>query len=73
METEIKSPQLSKEELLKNAKDVICSSCGNPTFVEVVMLKRISAIISPSGKATLLPIEGLQCSVCHKLLEIKPE
>lgn len=64
--------QLSKEDILKNATDVVCS-CGNPTFIEVVMLKRISAIISPSGKATLIPIEGLQCSVCHKLLEIKPE
>ena len=64
------APSLSKEEILKNSTDVKCE-CGNNTFHDVIMLKRVSAIISPTGKVTLFPIEGLACDLCNRLLEIK--
>ena len=35
--------------------DVVCDSCGNSTFIQAVLLKRIPASLSPNGKKTFLP------------------
>jgi len=42
--------------------------CGGPQFFEITyMFKRISAIISPSGKEEYLPIEMVVCKKCGKV------
>lgn len=49
---------------LSQAKDVTCENCGNYTFVEVVMMKRLSDIQSPTGKAGNVPIPTFACNAC---------
>lgn len=49
---------------LSQAEDFKCFSCGNYTFVPVVMMKKISALISPTGKEALVPIETFACNAC---------
>ena len=44
--------------------DVCCEKCGNPTFIQAVLLKRIPASISPNGKKTFLPMPIFECSSC---------
>ena len=36
--------------------DVVCAECGNPTFRQVVLLKKVSAALSPSGNTSFLPM-----------------
>tara|TARA_R100001509_G_scaffold21481_1_gene11269 strand:- start:16051 stop:16302 length:252 start_codon:yes stop_codon:yes gene_type:complete len=44
--------------------DVVCDSCGNSTFIQAVLLKRIPASLSPNGKKTFLPMPIFECSEC---------
>lgn len=49
---------------LSNAQDVVCENCGNYTFNEVALMKRISALVSPTGKEAIVPIPTFACNAC---------
>ena len=49
---------------LTNAQDVTCENCGNYTFQEVALMKRISALVSPTGKEAIVPIPTFACNAC---------
>jgi len=49
---------------LSNAQDVTCENCGNYTFQEVVLMKKVSALISPTGKEAIVPIPTFSCNAC---------
>ena len=44
--------------------DVVCDECKNPTFRQVVLLKKVSAAISPSGNTSFLPMPVFECAKC---------
>ena len=52
------------ESHLAQAESVACENCGNQTFVGVMMMKRISPIISPTGKEAVVPIQTFACNAC---------
>ena len=52
------------ESHLAQAESVTCDSCSNHTFVGVMMMKRISPIISPTGKEAIVPIQTFACNAC---------
>jgi uncharacterized Zn finger protein len=54
---------------LDQCEDITCESCGNLTFSQVVMFKKISAIYSPTGKASLIPLQVFECSECGHVNE----
>ena len=45
-------------------EDIVCEKCGNPTFVPASLFKRLPASLSPTGKATLVPLQVFECSAC---------
>jgi DNA-directed RNA polymerase subunit RPC12/RpoP len=52
---------------IKNTTPVECEKCKCQTFFmqQTVMLRNVSAIVSPSGKAGLLPLPvSFSCSAC---------
>lgn len=49
---------------LSMAQDVVCDNCGNYTFNEVVLMKRVSALVSPTGKEAIVPIPTFACNAC---------
>lgn len=49
---------------LTNAQDITCENCGNYTFQEVVLMKKISALVSPNGKEGIVPIPTFACNAC---------
>ena len=48
------APQMNVD--LSKAEDVVCEKCGNYTFEQVMLMKRMSAIVSPTGKEAIVPI-----------------
>ena len=52
------------ESHLAQAESVSCEHCANQTFVGVMMMKRISPIISPTGKEAIVPIQTFACNAC---------
>ena len=53
-----------KASLLAQSESIACEHCANQTFVGVMMMKRISPIISPTGKEAIVPIQTFACNAC---------
>lgn len=49
---------------LSAAQDIVCENCGNYTFQEVLLMKKLSALLSPTGKETIIPIPTFSCNAC---------
>ena len=48
----------------EDLKDIVCESCGGKYFRQVHAFKRLSALISPSGKEQIVPIPVFRCDEC---------
>ena len=49
---------------LSNALDIVCEECGCKTFKEVAFIKKVSALVSPTGKEAVVPVGTFACSAC---------
>lgn len=58
---QMRQPQMPD---LSLATDIVCENCGNLTFQEVMLMKKISAIASPNGKEGIIPIPTFSCVAC---------
>ena len=50
-------------------KDITCESCECKYFRQVNAFKRVSALISPSGKEQIVPVPTFRCDDCGFLNE----
>ena len=55
-----KKVQLKPEDL----KDIVCENCGCKYFRQVNAFKRISALVSPTGKEQIMPVPTFRCDDC---------
>ncbi len=62
--TQQQSVDLSQAETMK------CESCENSLFIESYVLKRISALVSPTGQEGVVPIQVFACGSCGELKNI---
>ena len=42
----------------------VCEECGNDTFHHVFKMRKLSALLSPAGKETMIPINVFACAKC---------
>ena len=49
---------------LNNVDNIKCEECENETFVSAFVIKQISALMSPTGQETMVPIQLFKCSNC---------
>lgn len=50
-------------DMLRNSRTVVCD-CGGMIFTEKLFFKKISALISPSGKEEVAPMPIIVCENC---------
>lgn len=55
---------------LDTALDLSCEKCGNKYFTEATMVKKVSALVSPTGKELLVPVPVLSCLDCKHVNDI---
>lgn len=60
---DVNGPQLSMA-ALKSAKDAECENCQHTFFTPVVCIKKISALMSPTGQEINAPVQTFACSKC---------
>jgi|TARA_B100001094_G_scaffold230443_1_gene225094 predicted nucleic acid-binding Zn ribbon protein len=58
----IKQPQ--KQININDTESVKCEDCGNYSFIQSYFIRRISAILSPNGQETMMPIQVYSCGNC---------
>ena len=56
---------------LKDADTMKCQSCGNSIFIQGYVIKKISAIVSPTGKEVIAPIQVFNCGNCGEMLPLQ--
>ena len=47
-----------------------CDSCGNYLFIVSYVIKKISAIVSPTGKEVIAQIQVFNCGNCGEMLPL---
>jgi len=46
------------------ATDIKCESCEGLAFRSCFLIKKVSAVISPNGQETIVPVETFACNSC---------
>jgi predicted nucleic acid-binding Zn ribbon protein len=52
---------------INQTTNVTCSACNGMFFEPVLMFKKVSALLSPTGKEAILPIESYACKNCGNI------
>lgn len=52
---------------LSKADTYTCESCGNDRFTVQYLIKKFSALISPTGQEMLTPVQGFACTKCDHI------
>jgi hypothetical protein len=42
----------------------VCEACGNDTFIQVYQMRKLSALLSPTGQEAKIPIQIFACHKC---------
>ena len=56
---------------LSDADTMKCQECGNSIFIQGYVIKKISAIVSPTGKEVIAPIQVFNCGNCGEMLPLQ--
>ena len=46
-----------------------CDKCKNETFTQVFYIRKLSALLSPSGEESLIPVPTFACTGCGHVNE----
>ena len=41
-----------------------CEKCENSTFKQTLLIRKMSALVSPSGQETIVPMQVFACEKC---------
>ena len=64
-------PQAQVKIDLTEADTMKCQKCENPVFIQGYIIKKISAIVSPTGKEVIAPIQVFNCGNCGEMLPLQ--
>ena len=45
----------------------VCEKCENDTFQQVFRMRKLSALLSPAGKESMIPIQVFACTKCGNI------
>ena len=55
---------------LTDAETMTCVKCDNKIFIQGYVIKKISAIMSPTGQEVIAPIQVFNCGNCGEMLPL---
>jgi len=55
---------------LSDVENISCDNCQNECFVMAFIIKKVSALISPTGQNTLVPLQVFKCDECNHINEL---
>ena len=44
-----------------------CEKCEGQTFKQTLLLRKLSAIVSPDGRETVVPVQVFACESCNNV------
>ena len=64
-------PQQQVQIDLSDADTMKCQKCENSIFIQGYVIKKISAIVSPTGEEVIAPVQVFNCGNCGEMLPLK--
>ena len=56
---------MMKEQIdISKTSAIKCEKCENPTFKQTLLLRKLSALVSPNGQEALVPVQVFACEKC---------
>jgi hypothetical protein len=49
---------------LDSTEEIKCDECAGTAFRPAFLLRKVSALVSPNGKETVIPIQVFACDSC---------
>ena len=46
---------------------IVCEECGNASFIPAFFLKKVSALMSPTGQEAMIPVQAFACEKCSHI------
>ena len=43
---------------------IVCDECEHDAFVQVFKIRKLSALLSPNGQESLIPVQTYACAKC---------
>ena len=65
MDNNQQQPQMQVD--LSQTTAEVCEKCENDTFIQVYKMRTLSALLSPTGEATKIPIQIFACHSCGNI------
>tara|TARA_Y100001937_G_scaffold101756_1_gene139695 strand:- start:336 stop:587 length:252 start_codon:yes stop_codon:yes gene_type:complete len=68
----MKKPKQQSQQVqvdLKQADTIKCKSCNNYLFIQSFILKKLSALVSPTGQEAMIPVQVYSCGNCGQVAE----
>jgi DNA-directed RNA polymerase subunit RPC12/RpoP len=65
--TMLSREQTEMNSIIEDAETVVCAECGSKMFTEVYFLKRVSALMSPTGQEVKIPVATFRCADCGSI------
>jgi uncharacterized Zn finger protein len=59
-----KDKQANVQVDLTQAETILCEKCSNGLFIPSFFLKKLSAVVSPTGQEAIIPIQVYSCGNC---------
>ena len=59
-----KDGQMQEQIDITKTSAVKCDACENQTFKQSLLLRKLSALVSPNGQETLVPVQVFACEKC---------
>ena len=56
--------QMQEQIDISKTSAIKCDKCENPTFKQSLLLRKLSALVSPNGQETLVPVQVFACEKC---------
>jgi len=66
----IPQPKGQQQIDLKNATTMRCQKCDNPIFIQGYVIKKMSALVSPTGQEIIAPVQVFNCGSCGEMLDL---
>ena len=54
---------------LTKAETMKCKKCSNAIFIPSFILKRLSPLVSPTGKEAVIPVQVYSCGNCGEVVK----
>ena len=56
--------QMEEQIDFSKTTEIKCDSCGGQTFKQTLLMRKMSALVSPNGQETIIPMAVFACEKC---------